>query len=133
MGLTYNQLGRSREAAVAQEMALGLDPSHGETWSNLGQTFKELGDFEKAEEAFSKCLTVQPANVQAYWLRGLTRYLSGSHLHAMRDLRMALKLKSDLLEARNLLAVVLAARGRYRECAAECDALLKMSPEHPVW
>lgn len=94
---------------------------------------KELGDFEKADEAFSKCLVVQPSNAHVSWLRGLTRYLSGNHVHAMRDLRNALKLKSDMLEARHLLAVALAARGRYRECISECDALLQTSPEHHVW
>jgi tetratricopeptide (TPR) repeat protein len=94
---------------------------------------QRLGDFEKADEAFSKCLTLQPSNSHTLWLRGMTRYLSGNHVHAMRDFRMCLKLKSDSLEARNLLAVALAARGRYRECVAECDTILKMSPENPVW
>ena len=133
LGLTYNQLGRSRDAVAAHETAAALEPGHAETWTNLGQSHKELGDFERADEAFSQSLTLRPSGAHAYWLRGLARYLAGYHLLAMRDLRAALRLAPELPEPRALLAVVLAARGRFVECVAESDSLLRAAPDHHVW
>ncbi len=133
LGLTLNQLGRSRDAVAAHETAAALEPSHAESWTNMGQSHKECGDFARADEAFSKSLALQPANAHAHWLRGMARYLAGHHLLAMRDLRVAMKLNGDFADVRNLMAVALAARGRFGECVKECDALLSKLPDHHVW
>jgi tetratricopeptide (TPR) repeat protein len=133
LGLTFNQLGRSRDAVAAHETAAALEPGHAETWSHLGQSHKELGNFDRADEAFSQSLALQPGSASAHWLRGLARYLAGQHTLAMRDLRGALRLAPEMSEPRALLAVVLAARGRFAECVAESDTLLRASPDHYVW
>ena len=54
LGLAYFNIGKYSEALDSWNRCLDLDPSHHQTWWNLGQLHESLGDFESAYHAYSK-------------------------------------------------------------------------------
>lgn len=57
-GHTYLNLEQAEEAAAALTMAVRLDPDNWDSWYHLGLSFYALGDFQRAEEAYARTLTL---------------------------------------------------------------------------
>jgi tetratricopeptide (TPR) repeat protein len=56
---------RPLEALNLLEKALEVDPNNADYWYNLGGVSYTVGDFEKAREAWTKTLLLDPNNQEA--------------------------------------------------------------------
>ncbi len=69
-------------------------------WSNLGNTFMMLKDFEQGYLAFSKALEYSPEEAYLWGNRGLAALFTFRSGQAQRDLEKAIKLEEDKRERR---------------------------------
>jgi class 3 adenylate cyclase/TolB-like protein/Tfp pilus assembly protein PilF len=83
--------GRAREAAAAHERATELAPDNPNAFSNLGGAYLYLGEFEKADEAFSRSLAIEPRR-GSYSNVGTALYYRGQFAKAAEMFRKAIDL-----------------------------------------
>ena len=74
LGLAYFNIGRYSDALESWNRCLDLDPTHHQTWWNLGQLHEILHNPKKAYHAYSKAESMasdQPAKAARYheWVR----------------------------------------------------------------
>jgi Tfp pilus assembly protein PilF len=62
-GIKMAQNGLWKEAAYRWKKAVELDPTYAAAWNNLAIAYEHQGDFENAEEAYSKAVDLDPDNM----------------------------------------------------------------------
>jgi len=62
MGAAHHALGALEEAAAAYVRAIEVRPDYAEAWENLGHTYRELGDRERAIVAYREFLRLRPGH-----------------------------------------------------------------------
>jgi Tfp pilus assembly protein PilF len=62
-GIKVAQNGLWKEATYRWEKAVQIDPSYAEAWNNLAIAYEQQGDFDNAEEAYSKAVALDPDNI----------------------------------------------------------------------
>lgn len=60
LGLIYGAARAPEAAAESYRIAIALDPSHAAAENNLGNTLRELGDFEGAELCYARLIAADP-------------------------------------------------------------------------
>lgn len=68
-GLSLRLIGRYKEALIAFEECLRLDPKMAEAWANRGFTLSKLGRNEEALSSLDKALQIDPTNAELTELR----------------------------------------------------------------
>eukprot|EP00058_Branchiostoma_floridae_P018944 XP_002604433.1 hypothetical protein BRAFLDRAFT_79267 [Branchiostoma floridae] len=81
------------EAAKIFENVIKANPEYVEAIRNLGQVYRELGDYEKAMEQFNTALILDDKHVQGYQFRGSLYYHSGRPFDALRNFKKCLALE----------------------------------------
>jgi Tfp pilus assembly protein PilF len=66
IGIALRGLARPQDAVHAFEAAIAADPAFADAYTNLGATFGELGEFERAEAAFARALDLAPRTPRIY-------------------------------------------------------------------
>ena len=86
-GLALNALGENEAAAQAYRAAIDANGPGGmkEAWCNLGQSYRDLGDERRSEQAFGEALRCDPNLVSALHMRGLLRHGTGRPCAALDD------------------------------------------------
>lgn len=75
IGFELRQLGDESAAIEAYRAGLAVDGTHVRGWGNLAVSYKETGQYERAEEAYKKVIEFNPGDVEAYInLADLYRY-----------------------------------------------------------
>lgn len=113
--------------------SLGLDPNQPRVALNAGLLLAGARRFDEARDLFRSTFTsVDDATAAelAYNL-ALAEVALGSHAAAITALERALELRSDYLEARENLAGLYCAIGRFVDCIREFRAAIAQSPEDP--
>ncbi|XP_035683894.1 tetratricopeptide repeat protein 13-like isoform X1 [Branchiostoma floridae] len=93
LGLAVFHRGALREAAKIFENVIKANPEYVEAIRNLGQVYRELGDYEKAMEQFNTALILDDKHVQGYQFRGSLYYHSGRPFDALRNFKKCLALE----------------------------------------
>ena len=65
LGTVYQAMGRVKDAIVACEAALKINPGLSVTLNSLGSAYVSQGDFERAERCYRQCLATSPGDLQA--------------------------------------------------------------------
>jgi predicted TPR repeat methyltransferase len=68
MGCSFVARGAMRDAAMRFRIAVKLNPDFAQAWHNLGTCLLQLGDVEKAAEAFRQVLRLRPADEEALYM-----------------------------------------------------------------
>jgi type IV pilus assembly protein PilF len=99
LGWAYNELGKYREAVEALSQAVRHQPRFCLGYYRLGQAELGLRDYERAEDALTRCLEVSDdacKNLQDAWhLRGEARAQLGLRQDAIADFERCVELSSD--------------------------------------
>lgn len=59
MGMTYNELDSLSKALKHFQKTVTINPDDARAWNNMGQTWYQLGEFNRAEKAFHQALSIQ--------------------------------------------------------------------------
>ncbi len=118
------------EAARIYRYLLESEPGHPGALHGLGVLFLRQGHLAEGEEALRLAIVGAP-DVAAYWSDlGEACRLAGRPDEATVAYRRALELDPGFAEARNNLAVTLAALGDAEAAARELQAIIAFNPEH---
>lgn len=97
-------LKRNDEAVWVLDQALKLNPNDVSLWFNLGQALLLVQDWQRAHQAFSILLLLQPTNGEVYYRRSLASRGLERTDDADADVREALRLEPQHVEALLALA-----------------------------
>ena len=61
-GIAVAQRGLWKEALYRWERATEIDPTYAAAFNNLAIAYEQLGQFDKAREAYEKAVELEPAN-----------------------------------------------------------------------
>lgn len=99
--------------------------------ATLGEAQLTAGDWSNALHSLQKWLELQPESARAHYLVGAAYLGSKDRAAAMKALIGGLKLKPDLLEASQLMTLLVSAEPKLEEKDKIVAALKKVQPEHP--
>jgi len=68
IGCDFAERGAMRDAAMRFRIAVKLDPTFAQAWHNLGVCLMQLGDKDKATEAFYHTIRLRPNDEEAHYL-----------------------------------------------------------------
>jgi tetratricopeptide (TPR) repeat protein len=115
IGSSFFDLALFDKAKEAYEKALEYNKNDHTILSNLGLTYKELGDSEKSIDFFRASLNIKPDNSYAHHNIGLYLYERGEHFLAVESLNKAIQFNPGLAVAYALKARSLAYLGHKKE------------------
>ena len=111
IALCFEDGGAPAEAVRAYYEILKLDPKNVQVQSNLGRLHMKAGDFEQARSHFDAAIALEPNYYPVYVNRGDYYFTVGDYDSAVEDLRKALEIKNNGVEASDLLTIIYALRG----------------------
>ena len=127
LGFALFQQGKSKEAVVALEKAVAIDPKHAKAHNNLALAAIDSGELEVAEAHYRESLAIkeQPA---IYNDLGFVLEREGLADEAAEMYRKAIKLDPGSASAQYNLGSSLARSGQYAEAESHLRKALKISP-----
>jgi Flp pilus assembly protein TadD len=121
------QQGKSKEAVVALEKALAIDPKHAKAHNNIALASIDLGELEVAEAHYRESLAIKPQPA-IYNDLGFVLEREGLPEEATEMYRKAVKLDPSSASAQYNLGSSLARSGKYAEAESHLRKALKKSP-----
>jgi Flp pilus assembly protein TadD len=98
--------------------------------ANLGYTYADLEEPEKAIAFYERVLALRPKDVETRYNLGNTYRKLGDHKHAEQYYREALALAPDDVDVLFNLGRMLYDAGRYAEAISFYERILKVDPDH---
>ena len=138
-GKQFYQNDQDERAIEAFQAALKLDPDLAEAHFRLGLTYDALGDEQQAEESYKKAVasykkyfSVEENEKDAEAHYNLAQTLAGLRLYteAVREYRLAVKLKEDDADIYYDLGLALSRLAQYDEAVVAFEKSLAIDPEN---
>jgi Flp pilus assembly protein TadD len=130
--------GRPRDAIAPFEHAAQLEPGNAGPFNNLGAAYLYAGDFDRAAEAFSKSLALEP-RPSSYSNTGLGLYYHGQYEEAAKMFRQSTELAPADHRVWGNLADALRAAGHeaeagraYARALELAEGELAVNPRHAL-
>jgi tetratricopeptide (TPR) repeat protein len=103
LALALSELGSTTEARAALEKTVKLDPTYARAWYNLGLAYSSANQTAKAITALRKGEAADPADSAIPYARATIHARLGQKQEALQAAALALQIRPDFQEARNLL------------------------------
>lgn len=117
LGNAYVDVGRTREAVVSYQEALGLDPNCFDAHLGLGKIAFDRGAYVEAAGWYRKALKIRPRSADAQLSLGLALSNAGRYEEAMQAFQKARELDPEIVDTQ-----VLTGR-RYLEAGMSAQAI----------
>lgn len=130
LGISYDRIGRYREAVEELREALRLDPHYAEARNNLAVAYDRMGMYDEAERELKEAIVLNPQYAEAHSNLGNAYSRSGRYGEAIEELETALKLNPEYAAAHNNLGNVYAMQERNAEALAEFHEALRLDPDY---
>jgi Flp pilus assembly protein TadD len=127
LGFALFQQGKSKEAVVALERALAVDPKHWKAHNNMALAAIDIGELEVAEAHYRESLAIKPQPA-IYNDLGFALERQGLPDEATEAYRKAIKLDPELASAHYNLGSSLARSGKFVEAERHLRRALKKDP-----
>lgn len=127
LGVTYQLLGRLKDAAGAYLRALELDPQDLRSNMNLGLVYLSLGQVDDSVLYLERATRIDPSSADAWANLGVALDVRGSSVLAESTYRKALELDSTSPATLMNLGSNLIAQGKSAEAIAIMEEALKRS------
>jgi tetratricopeptide (TPR) repeat protein len=118
-----------QEALQEFKQSAARNPTHSETFLQLGSVYFSLDRFSEAEKAYKKVLEFDPQNADAYNNLGRIYDRKNLFVQAISAFMRALRIKRDHIEARNNLGATYFKMGSYNEAVKAYEQILKINPD----
>jgi cellulose synthase operon protein C len=124
-------MGRLSEAIEKLSQAAEWHPEHGEIWTALGELLERRGEYDEAEQAFERALSLAPDSEDAAVGYAEVFRATGRHAEARELLERALKTSPGSAGLRVSLADLLADVGEESSARQHYEKALEVSPGYP--
>lgn len=112
---THLALGRVYEAkrqfqdakGVYEDVTAIISPKHPEAWLDLGRTYLQLNETDKAERAARRAVEIAPGYANARYHLGMTLFVRGNLAACESEMRSALELRPRFGQAAYMLGLCL--------------------------
>lgn len=137
-----NSAAAAQAPGSVQDMIAGLrerlrqDPDNHEGWFLLGLSYRDMGNFAEAEQAFRRAMELAPRNADYVAYLGETLLLRGGDTpppEAEQLFRRALELQANNPQARYYLATMKDVRGDHQGAVNDLITLLRDAPADAPW
>lgn len=129
-GVVYLEIGESKLALLALDLAARINPKLSEARSNLSIALHGEGYQEDALLQLEQALENNPNDPAVHHQLGQAYFKQEAYNQAVLSLKRSLELDPNRPEAYVLLADVYAAQERYRPARESLDAALDLDPEN---
>lgn len=120
------------DAAVRHGTAAVVEGVRGaDLFSNLGVAYVELGDDEKALQAFDSAIALSPLHADAIANRGDLLFKQQQHLAAELEYRRASAIVPSRAELFERLATVMRSQGRPKDAVVALEQAVRLAPNVP--
>ncbi|WP_269611001.1 tetratricopeptide repeat protein [Prochlorococcus marinus] len=127
-GVILKDVGKLKEAELAQRKAIEINPYYAEAHSNLGNILRHIGELKEAELSTRKAIKIKPDYAEAYSnLGNILRHI-GKSKEAELSIRKAIEIKPDLSSAHLNLGILLRENGNNEEAIKSQKKALKLNP-----
>ena len=118
--------------AIAEfKKVISLDPSHADSYSNLGFISNYTGKAAQAIDYFNAAMRINPVGSFLYYYgRGMGLYLQGDYAAALKDLKIAIERNQTVIVVHYWLAATMAQAGRIEAAEWQVEELRGM--EHDM-
>lgn len=132
-------LGKSRCAAARQDFALSrkiideaiqLDPTHTESWIQLGHMERGQNRYAEAETAYGKALATRPSDVDALMGRAMARLKLRKFDAARQDMKIARAIIPSSPLPTHMLGIEAYYHGDYHEAKIQFQRVLNVLPDY---
>ena len=118
-------------AEIAYQKALALNPSHADSYNNLGEALGELKQFPRALEAFTKAIALDPMLLKARYNQAVTYDRMRNFRYSEFVFRNLIKSYPKYSLGYDGLAVTLSKAGRAKEAMVFHEKAIALKPEEP--
>lgn len=127
-GLAFHRLGDFAQAVSAYVQLLELSPSHADALHLIGEALYRQGHLDESLSYLNRAIAISPHH---FYLntRSMVFLELGFLMEAEQDLRRAIKLVPDYLEAHINLSNVFRKKGDFKHAKRFGDAAIKLHPE----
>lgn len=122
----------NKKALVAAQDALAVLPNHPQVLDAVGRAQQAAEEFNQALATYGKLAALVPNSPQPYLRMAEIQVASKNKEAAMRDLRKALSIKADSLEAQRGIMMLDLDAGRTAEAFAMARQIQKQRPKEAV-
>ena len=130
LGMALVSARRSADARAVLRKAVEEDPAFADAWINLGVVEKETGDFDAAEESYTRALALQPEDSIAHNNFGNLLLARGDISGALAKYRHAVDLDPSYIDAKVNLALAHREAGEPEQSLAALEAIEQDHPDH---
>ena len=107
LSIVLKKTGKLHESLTANEKLVEITPQDALAHYNLGNTYRELSKFSKAEESYKKAITFKPELFEAYYNLGIVLKNNYKLEEAEKYYKKAINLKPNFADTYNNLGTVL--------------------------
>jgi tetratricopeptide (TPR) repeat protein len=129
LGNSYIAAGNSRQAQVALERAVEINPSLTESRTNLGNIYLQAGRIDDAIYQYKQAVKYNPADAPSHNNLGNAYARKGLIKDAILQFSQVLKLDPNFIEAYKNLAIVYCENKMYPKAAEEIKKALILRPK----
>jgi predicted CXXCH cytochrome family protein len=130
IGVFFQTIGRPKNATIAYNQAIRLDPNFVPGYLNLAEMKRAAGDQAAEAALLAEALKVAPEDASAHFAMGLFEIRRRDGAAGLAAIARAAALGPDSPRFAHAHALALRSQGRHTEAIAELDRLLAAQPWH---
>ena len=112
------------------EKAIEIDPNYVNVHNNLGLTFKELGEPQKAISCYEKAIQIDPNYVNAHNNLGIKFMELEEHQKAISCYEKVIQIDPNFADAHNNLGVIFMELEEYQKATSCFEKAVEINPSH---
>jgi len=128
LSIILKKTGKISDSLIAIEKIVKIKPQDALAHYNLGNTYRELAKFSKAEESYKKAISLKTNFSEAYYNLGIVLKNNSKLEDAEKCYKQTIHLKPDFAEAYNNLGTVLENLGKLNESEVNYRKALTLKP-----
>jgi Flp pilus assembly protein TadD len=128
LSVALKKTGKISESLKANQKIVEITPKDSVAHYNLGNTYKDLAKFEKAEVSYKQAITLKSNFAEANYNLGIVLKELDKFEEAEKHYKQAIKLKPNFADAYNNLGTIFERLGKLEEAEKHYKQAIKLKP-----